>query len=133
MFSLDQRKRRPNAHTRSGRGQLVQRRRNGHSKTSDADSRKTISEVIRKQFTKPKESGETDGVLNGILRAVHLDQDWLEVTVDGKHEMVFGVGETVDDIIGPLINRRVIVQIVTQNGRHLKWAWTECFPTAVKA
>jgi hypothetical protein len=87
--------------------------------TLDADSRKTISEVIRKQFTKPKAPGETEGVLSGILRAVHLDQDWLEVTVDGKHERVFGVGETVDDLIGPLMNRRVVVQIVTHNGRPL--------------
>jgi hypothetical protein len=87
--------------------------------TLDADSRRTITEVIHKQFTKPKASGETEGVLSGILRAVHLDQDWLEVTVDGNHERVFGVGETVDDHVGPLMNRRVVVQIVTQNGRHL--------------
>jgi hypothetical protein len=87
--------------------------------TLDADSRKTISEVIRKQFTKPKASGETEGELSGILRAVHLDQDWLEIAVDGQHVRVFGVGETVDDLVGPLINRRVVVQIVTHNGRNL--------------
>jgi len=87
--------------------------------TLDADSRKSISEVIRKDFTKPKEKGETEGQLVGILRAVHLDQDWLEVTVDGKPERVYGVGETADDVVGPLMNHRVIVQIVIQRGRQL--------------
>ena len=85
----------------------------------DPDQRKSISEVIRKDFTRPKDSGETEGQITGILRAVHLDQDWLEITVDGKHERVYGVGETVDDVVGPLMNRRVIVQITTQAGRQL--------------
>jgi hypothetical protein len=87
--------------------------------TLDADSRKSINEIIRKDFTKPKEQGETEGQLVGILRAVHLDQDWLEVAVDGKHERVYGVGETADDIVGPLMNHRVLVQTVAQGGRHL--------------
>ena len=85
----------------------------------DAYSRKVINNVIRKDFTKPKATGEIEGTLHGILRAVHLDQDWLEVTVDGKHERVFEVGETVDDIVGPLMNHQVEVQIVTKGGRHL--------------
>ena len=77
-----------------------------------------MGDVIRKEFTEPRVSGETEGALTGVLRAVHLDQDWLEVTVANQHIRVFGVGETVDDVIGPLVNRAVIVQIVTQaNGR----------------
>ena len=87
--------------------------------TLDPDSRKSISDVIRRDFTRPKDTGETEGQITGILRAVHLDQDWLEITVDGKHERIYGVGETVDDVVGPLMNRRVIVQITTQAGRQL--------------
>lgn len=86
----------------------------------DADSRKTINAVIRRDFTKPRTSEETEGELRGILRAVHLDQDWLEVTVDGQHVRVLGVGETADDVVGPLVNHLVIVQIATQpNGRMM--------------
>jgi hypothetical protein len=86
--------------------------------TLDSGSRKTIGEVIRREFTKPREQGEKEGSLAGKLRAVHLDQDWLEVTVEGEHIRVYGVGETVDDIIGPLMNRDVVVHINTQtNGR----------------
>jgi hypothetical protein len=84
----------------------------------DADSRKTINEIIRDEFTERKEAGETEGQLIGVLRAVHLDEDWLEVSVDGGHERVSGVGETVDDILGPLVNHKVIVQVLTKSGRH---------------
>jgi hypothetical protein len=53
-----------------------------------------------------------------VLRAVHLDQDWLEVTVESQHIRVFGVGEMVDDVVGPLMNHQVLVHITTQaNGR----------------
>jgi hypothetical protein len=84
------------------------------------DSRKTINTVIRQQFTKPRASGETPGELTGVLRAVHLDEDWLEITVDGRHVRVFDVGETVDDLVGPLVNHRVVVEVMTQtNGRVL--------------
>ncbi len=71
---------------------------------------------IKKDFTKPKASGETEGTLNGTLRAAHLDEDWLEITVDGDHKRIHGVGEAVDDEIGPLMNRPVTVKIVTQAG-----------------
>lgn len=69
---------------------------------------------IKQQFTKPRVSDEKPGELRGILRAVHLDEDWLEVTVaDGQHVRIFEVGETVDDLVGPLVNHEVLVQIVT--------------------
>jgi hypothetical protein len=87
----------------------------------DADSRKAMGDVIRKDFTKPKATGETEGLLTGVLRAVHLDQDWLEVTVEGEHKRVFGVGESVDDVIGPLVNRPVVVQIVTQANGQIRF------------
>ena len=88
--------------------------------TLDANSRKVMADVIRKDFTKPKASGETEDTLIGILRAAHLDEDWLEVTVDGQHKKVYGVGETVDDEIGPFMNRLVSVKIVTQpSGRMM--------------
>lgn len=76
-------------------------------------SRKEINSIIRQQFTKPRATGETPDEIRGILRAVHLDEDWLEVIIDGQHRRVYDVGETVDDIVGPLVNREVVVQIVT--------------------
>ncbi len=79
-----------------------------------------MADVIKKDFTKPRAIGETEGALNGTLRAAHLDEDWLEISVDGDHKKVYGVGETVDDEIGPLMNRPVTVKIVTQaNGKMI--------------
>lgn len=86
-----------------------------------AGSRKVINEVIRRHFTKPSTPDEVDGELRGILRAVDLNHDWLEVTTEEQSAVkVHGVGDTVDDVIGPLVNRPVIVRIATrQNGQHL--------------
>lgn len=50
--------------------------------------------------------------LHGTLRAVHLDKDWLDVVVDGASVHVEGLRDTVDDIIGPMVNRAVVVRAV---------------------
>jgi len=52
-----------------------------------------------------------------VLRAVHLDRDWLEVTVDKDHIRVEDVGEAIDDLIGPMVNRPVIVHVVRESTR----------------
>jgi hypothetical protein len=83
------------------------------------ESRKEMNIVIKEQFTKPRVKDETPGELRGILRALHLDQDWLEVSVNGEQIRVYDVGETVDDHVGPLVNHEVIVQIVRYRGRIL--------------
>ena len=50
--------------------------------------------------------------LNGVLRAVDLERDWLVVVVHGEGKRVHGVGETVDDVIGPMVNQQVVVTAV---------------------
>jgi hypothetical protein len=52
------------------------------------------------------DAGETH---RGILRAVHLDKDWLEVVTGDTPVRVHGVQDTLDDVIGPMVNRRVVV------------------------
>lgn len=85
----------------------------------DAGSRRVVTDVIKKDFVKPRAADEQDDTLHGTLRAVHLDEDWLEVTVNGQHQRVYGVGETVDDEIGPLVNRPVTVKVVIQRTGRL--------------
>ena len=72
--------------------------------------RKSIGEVIR-SLGKEQSTTTTRTELRGVLRAVHLDHDWLELTVDGNHVRVVDVGEQVDDVIGPLVNKRVTVHV----------------------
>lgn len=47
--------------------------------------------------------------LMGILRALHLDKDWIEVSVEGQSVRIAGAGDQVDDVLGPMVNRRVVV------------------------
>lgn len=58
------------------------------------------------------EPGEEEIGLEGILRAVHLDKDWIEVKVNETSHRVERLGDTVDDVIGPMVNHPVIVQVV---------------------
>jgi hypothetical protein len=45
------------------------------------------------------------------LRALDLDKDWLEIVLDdANHQRVSGVGEAVDDLIGPMVNHNVAVR-----------------------
>jgi hypothetical protein len=75
-------------------------------------SRKLISDTLREPPQKGSaDTPEVESMLHGALRALDLDNDWLEVSVDGVHKRVTGVGETVDDLIGPMVNREVIVRV----------------------
>jgi hypothetical protein len=74
------------------------------------ESRKVISQTIRAEGPQePTPPTSTEQVLRGTLRAVHLDKDWLELIVDNQTVHVSGVGETVDDVIGPMVNHQVTV------------------------
>jgi hypothetical protein len=81
-------------------------------------SRKLISDSLRDAADKPPALAppEEETVLTGVLRALHLDDDWIEVTVSGQHRRVIGVGDVVDDLIGPMVNREVKVR-ARQNRR----------------
>jgi hypothetical protein len=73
-------------------------------------SRKLITDTLR--TTRVRAVGESPAQeIQGTLRAVHLDQDWLEISVAGVHTRVTGVAEAVDDLIVPMVNREVIVRV----------------------
>jgi hypothetical protein len=49
-------------------------------------------------------------IINGTLRAVHLDRNWLEVVDQEGNVHHCGIShETLDEVVGPMLNRRVIV------------------------
>jgi hypothetical protein len=85
-------------------------------------SRKTLNDEIRKALPAIPEDARKPVQLKGILRAVHLDKDWLEVTLPGpaQHHLRIGhAGDIIDDIVGPMINRPVIVDVlVSSSGRY---------------
>ena len=75
------------------------------------ESRKTISNTLREgRPVDDASSGLQSVTLQGVLRALDLNKDWLEITVDSQTLHISGVGETIDDVIGPLVNHQVTVQ-----------------------
>ena len=87
--------------------------------TLDRDARQSISRSIRTQFPKETKAEEVEDVLHGVLRGVHLDQDWLELSLEGQHIKIYEIGDAVDDVVGPYVNKPVVVEVVRQpNGRY---------------
>jgi len=86
------------------------------------ETRQVINEIIKP----PKKPGEEEGPkpdqIRGILRNLHLDKDWLEVALlEGERQTIriYETGEIIDDIVGPMVNRRVVVDVVMKRGRHI--------------
>jgi hypothetical protein len=48
---------------------------------------------------------------------VDLDKDFLDVVVDGQGMHIVDLAEAMDDVIGPLVNKTVKVQIVRAANR----------------
>ncbi len=86
------------------------------------ESRKELSGIIKNELhTTNFEEGSSVENFRGVLRAVHLEKDWIEVYVGEEVRRISGVGETVDDVIGPMVNHRVIVQVEKQRGGTFKF------------
>ncbi len=66
---------------------------------------------IREAIPRPPESlAEEHRSYRGVLRALHLDRNWLTLTLeDGTHTTCDTVPEMLDDVVGPMVNRHVLV------------------------
>ena len=78
----------------------------------DPEVRRNMGQVIRTLRVATEPRTDQSVTLTGVLRAVHLDRDWLEVVADGDHHRVAKVGEQVDDVIGAMVNKPVVVHVV---------------------
>lgn len=87
----------------------------------NVESRAKINSQLRKKSLAVIGDPPTEEVLLGTLRAVHLDQDWLDITIDDKSRHVNGLKDTVDDVIGPMVNRSVSVRIIRLPSNKLKF------------
>lgn len=80
------------------------------------ESRQAISSALRKE--QPPVQREEEARLErltGVLRALHLDDDWLELATDQPdrpHIRIVEAGEALDDVVGPMVNHRVAVTVV---------------------
>ena len=85
----------------------------------DSAAREGLSRTIRKLKTEHGVTEQPD-TLRGTLRALHLDRDWIEVVVQDDLVRIEGVGEQVDDVIGPMVNKPVVVHVITK-GEKLRF------------
>ena len=83
--------------------------------TLNSATRSVITAAIRAGRSSMQAESEEElsaHQIRGILRAVHLDHDWIEVLEGANRIKIDRVGEAVDDVIGPMVNRPVVVQVV---------------------
>ena len=85
------------------------------------ESRSNINQQLRKKSALPTKPEEVPEELRGTLRALHLDQDWLNIVVDGVSIHINGLQDAVDDVIGPMVNRSVIVRAVRASQNKFKF------------
>ena len=88
------------------------------------ESREVMNVSIRGPEIEVIKAGkQTDPIrLIGVLRALHLDNDWLELSsVEGEEKpvKVYDTGEVIDDIVGPMVNRRVIIDVIKQRNKYI--------------
>jgi hypothetical protein len=89
--------------------------------TFETETRQDLNRALRNLRTPDQlDSHGSQEEVRGILRGVQLDKDWLEVRVDEEKPPIHisGVGEVLDDVIGPMVNRRVIVRTLRRGNKH---------------
>jgi hypothetical protein len=80
-------------------------------------SRKALSETIKtRSKTKEPDYQVTKVQISGILVGLQLNQDWLEITVEdtGETLRIYETGDAIDDLIGPMVNHKVIVDVAVK-------------------
>ena len=86
-------------------------------------SRTTLAETL--QSTTGLTPGEDElrkEQIVGVLRALHLDRDWLEVAEEktGEHIRVYQTGSVIDDLVGPMVNHKVVIEVrVHADGKRI--------------
>ncbi|MCR1767724.1 hypothetical protein [Burkholderia glumae] len=84
------------------------------------ENRVLINQSLREQTPPISSRGEATTVV-GTLRAVHLDKDWLDLNMSGKSIHIDGVKDSIDDIIGPMMNKQVVVHVLKLPKGKLKF------------
>jgi len=88
------------------------------------ESRKAINDTLRASKRKTEEELKLkEEQLSGVLRGLHLDKDWIEINLPEKgHKAIriYQTGDVIDDIVGPMVNQRVVVDVLERpDGTYL--------------
>ncbi len=88
-----------------------------------SEARQQINAALRK-VKPPKAAATSDepATIQGVLRGVHLDQDWLDLATTEtplRQLRIEEAGDVLDDVIGPMVNRLVVVNVLRRGTRLL--------------
>ncbi len=78
-----------------------------------SDARNVINQTLR--ASQPMNADGAQDVVEdhtGILRAVDLDKDFLDVATESQSLHVVGLEDAMDDVVGPMMNKKVKVSVV---------------------
>lgn len=65
---------------------------------------------IREAIPRHEPLTEKHASYRGVLRALHLDKNWLTLTLENDSQITCDtVPEMLDDVVGPMVNNRVLV------------------------
>jgi hypothetical protein len=82
------------------------------------ETREAIKNVLRKSEIIPQENSEIKYTqLSGTLRELQLDKDWIEISVDDENIRIYEAQDEIDDVIGPMVNKRVVVEVAEHSDR----------------
>jgi hypothetical protein len=84
-------------------------------------SREVLNDILRREREDVDIATQEEQII-GVLRALHLDDDWLGITsTDGSLIRIYQTGDVIDDIVGSMVNHRVIVNVTVnpRNGRYV--------------
>ncbi|NJL40688.1 MAG: hypothetical protein HC899_31065 [Leptolyngbyaceae cyanobacterium SM1_4_3] len=82
------------------------------------DTREVIKNALKKPEPGSQEHFDNKVIqLHGVLRNLHLDNDWIEVSVNGDNRKIYDAKEEIDDVIGPMVNRRVVVEVFERSDK----------------
>lgn len=98
-------------------------RANNDCVTLTSANRIQINHLVAKQRFET-EGGDEIVEFKGTLRAVNLNDDWLKIMSNDREIIVRGAGDTIDDVIGPLVNKSVVVKAARTRGSK-KWQFVD--------
>lgn len=85
------------------------------------ESRAIANRLLNLERAEKISAPDTTVIIRGILRALHLDKDWIEIRTGDRSFSVTGLRSTVDDEIGPMVNRNVVVRAKKEKRDRLRF------------
>lgn len=64
-------------------------------------------------------SGKSPEILSGVLRALHLDKNWIEISNESGNTKIYETGDALEDVVGPMVNHDVRVTVVKKGRKYM--------------